>query len=181
MKSQIEPNDYYICDLLDKHNKSYIYGEIIPESFYSILNEFEIENKSLVDIGCGCGRMLFYLNDRCDEIELYGIEIDSNRYYTSLIIQDSRINNDSISRTYDVTFENKDFIDIYFGNYDILYCCNILFENEENNKLYLKLINEFKGVCFLFTYNDKIKNNLHKKYNVDTSWQINVPLYSFIF
>ena len=40
MKSQIEPNDYYICDLLDKHNKSYIYGEIIPESFYLILNEY---------------------------------------------------------------------------------------------------------------------------------------------
>ena len=181
MKSQIEVNDYYICDSLDKYNKSYIYGEIIPESFYYILNEHEIENKSFLDIGSGCGRMLFYLNNRCSELELYGVEIDTNRYYTSLIIQDSLINNDSISIECDVNFENKDFVDIYFGNYDILYCCNTVFEHEENNRLYSKLINEFQGICFLFTYNDKIKNNFHKKYNVDTSWQLNVPLYSFIF
>ena len=181
MKSCIQPNDYYICDSLDKHNNSYIYGEIIPESFYPILKEYEIENKTFIDIGSGCGRMLFYLNDSVCEMKLYGVEIDTNRYSTSLIMQDSRINNDLISRTYDVCFENKDFIDIYFGNYDLLYCCNTVFEYEENNKLYKKLVNEFQGVCFLFSYGDKLKNNFHKKHIVNTSWQQNVPLYSFIF
>lgn len=68
-----------------------------------------------------------------------------------------------------------------WGNYDLLYCCNTVFEYEENNKLYKKLVNEFKGVCFLFNYGDKLKNNFHKKYTVKTSWQQNVSLYSFIF
>lgn len=181
MKSNIEPEDYYICDSLDKHNNSYIYGEIIPDSFYQILKNYELENKTFTDIGSGCGKLLFYLNDKCCDMILHGVEIDKSRYYKSIVVQDSRIKNDFLSITDNVVFENKDFFNLYFGNYDLLYCCNTVFEYEENMKLYTKLINEFQGVCFLFTYDDKLKNNFDKKYTVDTSWQHNVPLYSFIF
>lgn len=177
MKITIDPRDYQICKTLDRTNNSYIYGEINPESFGIILGKYEMDNKNFIDIGSGCGRLLLYLQEKYEETDFYGVEIDSERHLTSITVEDSKKKN-SINQ---VTFENSDFNNVYFGDYDILYCGNTIFEVEENDALYRKLLNEFSGVCFLFTYNHLLKNNLHRQHFVDTSWQSNVALYSFIF
>lgn len=174
---EIQPDEYHICKELNKECTSYIYGEVNPNDFYNVLTEYETDNKTLLDIGSGSGRLLITLHSKCNKTHFIGVEIDYNRYKRSL----HKSNSIGICESPNLHFEYLDFRNCYFGNYDIIYCCNIIFEHEDNNDLYTKLINEFSGICFLFTYNDKIKNYFHKKYEVNTSWQNNVILYSFIF
>ena len=82
---------------------------------------------------------------------------------------------------YNIEFINVDFKNIYLGNYDIIFCCNLVFSEIDNNMLYNKLKKEFKGYSILFNYNDKIKYNFISKHTVNTSWQNNVCIYLFYF
>lgn len=174
---EIQPEEYHIYKELDKDCTSYIYGEIDPNDFCNVLMEYEAENKSLLDIGSGTGRLLISLHSKYCNTHFIGVEIDYNRYMRSL----DKCYSLDIHESQNLHLENLDFRNCYFGNYDIIYCCNIIFEKHDNTDLYKKLISEFSGICFLFTYDETLKYFFHKKYVVNTSWQEDVPLYSFIF
>lgn len=167
----IEQEDYFISNELEQSNKSYIYGEVCSKSFINILNTYYNENKNFIDIGSGCGRLI---NEISLNTQLFctGVEIDENRFIKSMKITENQNN---------IELLKNHFKDIYFGNYDILYCCNLVFEKEENNLLYQKILNEFNGLCFLYNYSKILRPYYKKQYLINTSWQNNVPLYLFIF
>ena len=79
-----------------------------------------------------------------------------------------------------ILFYNEDFVKVYFGNYDIIYCCNLVFSDEDNLILYQKLLKEFKGVVFLFNYNNEIGKFFIKKYNIKTSWNKKQEMFVFL-
>tara|TARA_A100001035_G_C27610792_1_gene420791 strand:- start:140 stop:712 length:573 start_codon:yes stop_codon:yes gene_type:complete len=185
----IDQEDYIIKEEIDisnkdSYNSSYIYGEVDSHYFIKILKnkilykyyKDEYNNLKFIDIGSGCGRLILEIA----KLKLYstGIEILSHRYDKSIKLLD-KLDNDELFNNIDLI--NDSFSNIHFGNFDILYCCNIIFSDEDNNLLYNKLLKEFYGYAFLYNYNNKIMNNLISKEHVKTSWNNNVEIFIFYF
>jgi len=190
MKFNIDRDDYLIdkyCshNNLYKYNTSFFYGEVDMNDLYQIINEhivssdnelddnnIYLHNLHFLDIGSGCGKIIYHINKKTN-MNCTGIEIIEHRYLKSKEL----INEDN----YNVEFIHDNFKNIYLGNYDIIYCCNIIFSDEDNDLLYLKLNKEFTGYALLFTYNNKIHDKLISTHQVNTSWQKNVFIYLFYF
>lgn len=162
---------------LDVNNKSYIYGEVDPTVIVSLLlNENILQyGDSFLDIGSGCGKMIISLANNTHFSDNYftGIEIHKTRYEASLALLDN----------YEL-YENVEFIlgnynTLYFKNYNVLYCCNTIFGEKENDELFDKILQEFTGYLILFEYNNKLLPYLIGSYNVRTSWNNNVNIWLF--
>lgn len=172
MNLKIEDADFKVDQNLDNAVSSYLYGEANFLSIYEIIKKYYFEDCYFIDIGSGCGKIVIYLVNKLD-IYADGIEIDTNRYQKSLkLLDDYQLHNK-------VEFLNKDFHEIYFGNYDILYCCNLIFTDNDNNKLYNKIEKEFNGVFMLLDYNYSLEKYLINHFLIKTSW--NKGQYLFIF
>ena len=78
-----------------------------------------------------------------------------------------------------IYFFNNSFEDVYFGNYDIIYCCNLVYSKEDNNKLFQKILREFKGFLFLFYYTKIMRRYFYKMFTVKTSWNDNQQIFLF--
>ena len=170
MKIKIE--DFQICDELDDNNSSFIYGEVCHIELSEIIKKLEIFDRTFLDIGSGCGKVVIYLAYKFNLL-IDGIEIDKNRYEKSLhLLEKYNLFNN-------ISFYNTDFNKVYLGNYDVIYCCNLVFSKEDNHKLFKKIIKEFSGIVILFYYNYLFKNYLIKTYNIKTSWNRNQEIYIF--
>lgn len=183
MNFDIEPEDYSIDKnkkiiSIESYNSSLFYGEVDSHDIYEIVNKYifnkenDVNNFSFLDIGSGCGKLIIYLNKKIDFFYT-GIEIIQHRHAKSL----SFLKEDD----FNIEFINDNFKNFYLGNYDIIYCCNLIFSEDDNNLLYFKLNKEFKGYALLFTYNNKIIHRLIDIHNVNTSWNNNVLMYLFYF
>tara|TARA_A100001015_G_C14662527_1_gene583595 strand:+ start:59 stop:625 length:567 start_codon:yes stop_codon:yes gene_type:complete len=185
----IDSEDYIIdisIDIrnTDSYNSSLTYGEIYSKDFIKILFDnillkfFENDYNEcrFIDIGSGCGRLIIDIIENTN-IFCTGVEIIEHRFSKSLnLIED--LEDDSINR---IEFINNNFKNIYFGNYNILYCCNLVFSKEDNDILRKKLIKEFKGFAFLFHFDYKLKIYFYSKHSVKASWNNDVELYFYIF
>lgn len=165
----IHPDLYKIHSSLDQTSTSYVYGEIYQGFIHDILRNMNCEYCRFVDIGSGSGNVLLELCNM-ENVELVGIEIDEDRYNESVV---------KLEKWCNVELIHNNFENIYFGNYDILYCCNCVFENEDNDTLYNKILREFKGKCFLFTYDNKLLPYYKKSFEISTSWVKKTELYYF--
>ena len=74
---------------------------------------------------------------------------------------------------------NDDFYNKFFGNYDFIYCCNLVFDDDTNNKLYKKIKVEFTGKFILFNYSNDIVKYLICEDYVKTSWSNKVKIFIF--
>jgi SAM-dependent methyltransferase len=159
------------------NNKSLIYGEVNYNNIADILINYNLDYTTFIDIGSGSGKIIINLSDIFVnyKMEFVGIEIEEYRFDQALkeISKRENINN--------INFENKDFKNIFLGDYDYIYCCNTIFEEEDNIILYKKLLKEFNGICFLFTMGSTIIRNLIDVKYVETSWCNNVPIYIYEF
>ena len=170
--SKIDIEDYILPPELDENIKSYIYGEVNEKDLLEIIKTFEYENLNFIDIGSGCGKIIIYLSYKLN-IFSTGVEINIKRYNKSVsLLEKFNIFNN-------VELLNQDYKKIYFGNYDILYCCNKVFDKEDNDILYNKILNEFTGYCLLFDYNHILKKYLLYKKEIRTSWNKNEFIYIF--
>ena len=173
MNYSVDYDSYEISQNLDKYNNSYIYGEVNPKDIISVIKSLNYDNCSFLDIGSGCGKIVISIAEGLN-IYCTGVEIDKNRFNKSLDLL-KKFNLFSY-----VDIINDNFQNIYFGNYDLIYCCNTVFEKEENKLLYSKLLKEFTGYVLLFNYDHNLKKYLKFKKNVLTSWSNNVTLYVFL-
>ena len=180
LSRKISKDDYMIDSKLDVNNSSLIYGEVLFESLINIIKDFEIsnnvnlQNRYFIDIGSGCGKIVSSLALKLN-LNIDGIEIDENRYNKSVeLINKLELNNQ-------VYLYNLDFRKIYFGNYDVIFCCNLVFNKDDNNDLYDKIINEFRGYAFLLNFNYKIKKYMIKITKVKTSWNDGQDMFIFHF
>ena len=164
--------EYYITD--NVYNSSLIYGECDKNDIYNIFQSLVKKYNifSFIDIGSGCGKLVFHLSQKFDKISFHGVEIQKNRFNKSM----KTLQNDLF---YNVSFFNDEFKNIYFGNYDFLFCCNTIFSHEDNLLLYKKIINEFSGIFVLFTLSSKIQRYYVEKKYIKTSWHPNVPVYIY--
>jgi ubiquinone/menaquinone biosynthesis C-methylase UbiE len=175
--TKIDKRFHLIPRELDVTNKSYIYGEVDPTVILSVLLKENIlqEGDSFLDIGSGCGKMIISLaNNPCfPHNNFTGIEIHQTRYNASVSLLDSY-------ELYDkVEFILGDYNTLYFRNYNVLYCCNTIFGEKENEELFDKILREFSGYFILFEYNSKLAPYLIGSYIVKTSWNNRVDIWLF--
>ena len=102
-----------------------------------------------------------------------GIEIQKNRYEKATNLLNNKMNTN-------IVFYNDNFQNIYFGNYDLLFCCNTIFTEEDNNILYNKIINEFNGIFILCTLTHKLLHFFAEKKYIKCSWYSEIPVYIYI-
>jgi tRNA G46 methylase TrmB len=169
---KINLDDFEVADNLDKNNKSFIYGEVSHQGLSDILERFNMDNYRMLDVGSGCGKIVIYISTKFN-INVDGIEIDINRYEKSQNLLE-------LFNLFDrVHFFNDSFKNIYFGDYDIIYCCNLVFEEEDNNILYKKIRNEFTGMFILFEYDHTLIPFYRYKEKIKTSWNKSVDIFIF--
>ena len=169
MNRNIDAEDYILSDELDVNNKSYIYGEVYETDIYTIVKSLHNIN-TILDVGSGCGKLVIFLSSFYEWVD--GVEIHKQRYNKSIILAEKY-------NAHNIDFIFKRFQDIYFGNYDLIYCCNKIFEKNENNILYTKIANELKGYCILFDYNHILKPYYQSSFTVRTSWNKCETIYLF--
>ena len=159
------------------NNTSLIYGEVNHNNIADILLKYNLDYMSFLDIGSGTGKLILNLNDALFKynINFVGIELEKHRHEQALKDLSTRENIKNI------IFENNNFKNIFFGDYDYIYCCNTIFEEEDTNVLYNKLMKEFNGICILFTTSSLILSYLKDIKRVETSWCDNVPIYIYEF
>ena len=136
---KINPEYFSVDESTLLNNESLIYGEVFHEDILKIIKNLNYNIESILDIGSGCGKIVTYLALNTN-YNIDGIEIEQKRYQKSLsLLEDFDL--------YDkVNFINNSFINLYFGKYDLLYCCNTIFTYEDNLILYKKILNEFEGI-----------------------------------
>ena len=170
MKYNIDSSIYKV----DSKNKSLIYGETNYIDLCNIIkqlrNKYSINN--MIDIGSGCGKLLLYLASNFSDILFEGVEIQKNRFKLS-------INNINHYELDNIFIYNDSFQNLYFGNYDLLFCCNTIFCDEDNYLLYNKIINEFSGIFILFTIHPKIFNYFIDEAKINTSWCKQVTIFIY--
>ena len=185
IKSQLKKDDdFFIDDKLDQTNTSYIYGEVSVESMFKIFDTLNIfkskESCSIVDVGSGFGKLVIATAIKYN-VMIDGVEIDENRFNKSikLLEQITNIKLCEFDLNSNIYFFNNSFEDVYFGNYDIIYCCNLVYSKEDNNKLFQKILREFKGFLFLFYYTKIMRRYFYKMFTVKTSWNDNQQIFLF--
>jgi len=175
--SRIDKRFHLYTRDLDVTNKSYIYGEVDPTVIVSLLSNENVlqEGDSFLDIGSGCGKMIISLanNHRFYNNNFTGIEIHQTRYDESISLLDK----------YEL-YTRAEFIlgnynTLYLKNYNVLYCCNTIFGEKENEQLYDKILREFSGYFILFEYNNKLAPYVIRNYIVKTSWNNRVDIWLF--
>lgn len=174
MHFKINPDFYNISSKLDSTNTSYTYGEVFANDIIKIIKNIYgedviFEYYSFIDIGCGIGNLLIEI-ETILKLNCYGVEIEPTRFEESI---------KQLETNTTIEIFNKDFKNLYFGNYDILYCCNFVFSKEDNNTLYKKILNEFNGYVLLFDYNHVLKSFYQNEYIVKTSWNPEVKIFVF--
>lgn len=173
--NKIESDFYILPSNLDSTNSSFIYGEVCAKDIIRVLKDLNIEgNINFVDIGSGCGKLVIDIANNFKDSWCTGIEIHQQRYAKSIKLLDNFP--DILGTT---EFSCTDFQTIYFGNYDVLYCCNTIFSKEDNKKLYNKILGEFSGYVILFNWDYCMKPYLLKSYRVNTSWEKSVEIFVF--
>ena len=172
MNLKVDKEDFKIDLTLDDQVSSYHYGEANYLSIYEIIKKYYFENCNFIDIGSGSGKIVIYLVNKLN-INADGVEIEPSRYLKSLKLLEK------YDLYHKIEFYNQDFNEIYFGNYDILYCCNLIFTEEDNKKLYNKIISEFKGIVLLMDYDYELQKHLLEYHFIKTSW--NKGQYIFVF
>lgn len=173
--NKIESEFYLLPSNLDSSNSSFIYGEVCARDIIYILNELNREHvRSFVDIGSGCGKLVIEIANEFEEAYCTGVEIHTPRYDHSMELLNNYPNIQGTTE-----FICADFQKVYFGNYDVIYCCNTIFSKEDNKKLYNKILREFSGYVILFNWDYCMKPYLLKSYRVNTSWEKSVEIFVF--
>ena len=169
---KISSEDFLFDRNLDSNNTSYIYGEVDPKSFLKIVRDIDLNDCNFLDIGSGLGKLVIYLAINTN-FYVDGIEIDKVRYNKSISLLDNYEYFDKVE------FFNDDFTNKYFGSYNFIYCCNLVFDDKTNNKLYKKIEIEFKGIFILFNYPISLEHYLIREEYVKTSWSKKAIIFIF--
>ena len=169
----ISPREYNCAT-----NDNEIYGEMNGNDFINIIKECPYTIFKMIDVGSGCGKGLIYLcnSDIGYDLEyVCGIESNEYRYNKSKCLLSSQ-KNQILNK---VEFVCDDFKNISFATFDLVYCCNIMFDTDVNNKLIDKLLQEKIGIFILYTIEPRCSHLFWKRIFVNTSWLSTVPVYFY--
>ena len=158
-----------------KYNTTY--GEIMCNSIDNIFNNISFNKNDVVyDLGSGGGKLLIYIYLKY-KLDCVGIEIIKTRHDTAIEIF-KKYKNDKKKNM--IEFLHDDFFNIDFSKGTIFYICNTMWDNDMNNKILNKILNESNMKYIMLAKScshDKLK--LYKTISVDWSWGKNSNLYIY--
>ena len=169
----ISPREY-TCAKEDNE----IYGEINVLDFIRLIKECPFSIYRILDVGSGCGRCLISLckSKLGDTIEyVCGIESNTYRYNKSV----NALSSESESILNKVEFICDDLSTISFVHFDLVYCCNTMFDSNLNVTLVDKLLQEKVGIFMLYTIEPRCRQFYWKTVEIETSWLKKVPVYIY--
>jgi 2-polyprenyl-3-methyl-5-hydroxy-6-metoxy-1,4-benzoquinol methylase len=169
-KWNISPRSYGKC-----HESNNVYGEISGFDLLKIIQDLPIMIETFLDVGSGCGGPLMTLVEQGQVVYACGIEKNTYRYEKSnvLLSQKSEDIQQKVEFIED-TFENHSFVP-----YDVVYCCNTMFDVPLNTKLVQKCLDECMNVFLLFTLEPRCLQYYWKCVKVNTSWKDNVNVFMY--
>lgn len=171
-KWNISPKSY---GAYDEHNLNNVYGEINGFDLWKIISEFPILVERFLDVGSGCGGPAMYLVEHGGCVYACGIENNKYRYEKSNVLLSQK--GDHIQQKVEFiedTFENHSFVP-----YDVVYCCNTMFDVHQNSKLVQKCLNECMNIFILFTLEPRCLQYYWKCVKVSASWKDNVNVFIY--
>lgn len=153
-----------------------IYGEIAYTDFIMLIHEAPMVVNSVLDIGSGCGTILFHAAQDISSLDyLLGVENNRYRFDKSILLLEQQ--HESIQEK--VEFICDDFQNISFSQTDMVYCCNTMFDTCQNKELIDKCLHECKGVFVLFTLEPRCLPYFLKTFWVTTSWINKVRVFMY--
>ena len=121
-----------------------------------ICDELKNYNKrqSILDYGCGLGRVLFHLNKRFNKSKIYAYDIDNEILKWANFILSNKF----------VRFESS--TDIFeSGKFDIVYCISVfthIYNNRDKVILDIKRILKKRGILFVSFHDKTLFNEIYK-------------------
>ena len=159
----------------DEPNLNNVYGEINGFDLWKIINEFPILVETFLDVKSGCGGPLIYIAEHDGSVYACGIENNHYRYEKSnvLLYQKGEDVQQRVEFIED-TFDNHSFVP-----YDVVYCCNTMFDVQQNNRLVQKCLDECRNIFILFSLEQRCLQYYWKCVKVGTSWKDNVNVFIY--
>jgi hypothetical protein len=154
-------NQIYGCPTLNGLKK-------LKNSIELIQSQSNIDYIYGIDLGCGDGKIINYMNKYLSNNEWIGIELSK-----------SRIN---LADNLDNIIEGN-LLDLSYKNFNFIYVNNLCFDDELNEKLENKIYYEFNG--FILASNQisssKLLNIIDfvKIINIDMNWQRDYSFYLY--
>ena len=140
----------------------------LKNSIELIQSQLNIDYIYGIDLGCGDGKIINYMNKHSTNCEWIGIELSK-----------SRIN---LADNLDNIIEG-DLLDLSYKNYNFIYVNNLCFDDELNEKLENKIYYEFDGLILASNQitSSKLLNIIDfvKIINIDMNWQRNYSFYLY--
>ena len=173
MKAKISPREYGNYEIMHHNN---IYGEIDTSDVNRILYECPFVIDKFLDAGSGCGKMILEIGKiKSNLTYLCGIENMEYRHEKAIKL----LNNSSFDIQSKTEFICGDFLHYSFHDFDLVYCCNVMFDNDLNQKLIEKILRECNHCFVLYSLEPKCLQYLYKKLKVNTSWMKHVDVFIY--
>jgi len=129
----------------DYKNFRITYGELEYDGCDTIVSYISKYNFDMfIDIGCGNGKLCFYMKKYPNIQRSIGIEIVKDRYLRALDLQEKLKN---FSQSSNITFINDDFkkfdTTLLLNNIPFVWISNLCFEQETTNDIFNIIVNKF--------------------------------------
>lgn len=135
------------------------------EKIYFFIKKKKIKN--IIDLGCGSGRFIYFMQKKIPGIKLYGLEINKEIFQKTgkMFFKNNNIfiiNNNILNET---NIFKKRFFDIYYLN-------DPFKKKKDYNKLFKKIFNSSKKKRYIITVNINKKNMNSKKLKLIYNYNI---------
>lgn len=144
------------------HDKTYTYGEILPETFLVILNKVKPKKGEVFyDLGSGTGKAVIFAVLVEDFSKLVGIEIIKDLCDAANTVLDTYRKETKNHNSREIKFINADFLDYDFSDANVIFAHSTCFSEELMKKLTQKL-NQLKKGARVITVTKGIESHLYK-------------------
>jgi SAM-dependent methyltransferase len=160
-------------------SKSFVYGEVVPHSFYQILKDLGVQpGQVFYDLGSGTGKAVVLANLLFDFSESIGIEFVESLYQCSVDIQE-RLEKEFKPKVRPkqefgkMSFIHGSFLDVDVSNADIIFMNSTCFQEDLMLALDEKL-QEVKPGTLLITLSKTLKSPCFQMYRhqlYEFSWK----------
>ena len=163
--------------LFESKNYPLTYGELTLEGMKQIFNDFDTNQKKIIDLGSGLGKIplmaILYFNFS----KATGVELSIERHLKAMeMYKDLPEENKK-----KIEYINDDLFNINIFEYDYIFVSNLCFSDELNEKLQIKLENESKKDAIIILSkpfnSNKFKLLQEKKVNMTWNKQSKIHLY----
>ena len=124
-----------------------VYGEITEKGIIRLMDEIPFRRGKFVDLGSGRGNVVAFVAYNYNFDRCYGVEMSEKRHrMAEKILLDVSANVKGMDK---VSLECGDLFDFDLSDMDVVFCDNLVFNEEGINRLFEKACKEMKEGSFM--------------------------------